>query len=259
MRITALVENTSAHGLPAEHGLSLLVEANGCRCLFDTGKTGLFEQNADALGIDLDQVDFAVISHGHYDHGGGIGTFLKRNSHAPVWMSSYAFEPHYNALDEYIGLDPALQDSDRIRPVSLQTEIAPGFTLCPCRDAKRIWRPDAFGLKMAQGGALVEDDFRHEQYLLVEEYGKRVLFSGCSHRGILNIMHWFRPDVLVGGFHFFKLPADDTLDEFADALNACPAEYYTCHCTGFEQYEYMKQRMPRLHYLGTGESVTLFE
>ena len=68
MKITALVENTSDCGLPAEHGLSLFVETNGIRFLFDMGQTNLFARNAEALGIDLDTADFAVLSHGHYPH-----------------------------------------------------------------------------------------------------------------------------------------------------------------------------------------------
>ena len=82
-----------------------------------------------------------------------------------------------------------------------------------------------------------------------------MLFSGCSHRGILNIARRFRPDVLIGGFHLFKLPVGAALDGFADALEALGATYYTCHCTGAEQYEYMKRRMTRLHYISAGDTV----
>ena len=104
---------------------------------------------------------------------------------------------------------------------------------------------------------LQPEDFRHEQYLLAEENGKRILFSGCSHRGILNIMHWFQPDVLIGGFHLSKLPLDETLASFADRLNTYPTTYYTCHCTGTEQYRFMQSRMKNLHYISAGDSITL--
>ena len=117
MKITALVENIPAHGLPAEHGLSLFVETNGIRFLFDMGQTDLFARNAEALGIDLDTADFAVLSHGHYDHGGGLETFLSLNSHAPVYLSRYAFEPHYNGTEKYIGLDPEVVGSGKMMGV----------------------------------------------------------------------------------------------------------------------------------------------
>ena len=110
---------------------------------------------------------------------------------------------------------------------------------------------------MLRDGQMQPDDFRHEQYLLIEEAGKRILISGCSHQGILNIVEWFRPDVLIGGFHFSKLPTDKTLRSFAKELDAYDTEYYTCHCTGTAQYEWMKQSMQHLHYLSTGQSIEL--
>lgn len=302
MKITVLAENTSVCGLPAEHGLSLFVEAAGRRFLFDTGASGLFARNADALGINLDGADFAVLSHGHNDHGGGLGTFFARNAHAPVYASRYAFEPHYNASGKNIGLDPALLDTGRFILTDEPLLIAPGLTLFPasstkptspvapatCRPtpadgpaspaAPAICRPspadgsaspaapatcrptpafDPGGLKTIRDGCLIPEDFRHEQYLLVEENGKRVLFSGCSHRGVVNLMRRFRPDVLIGGFHFFRLPLDDALAVSAAALDAFAAAYYTCHCTGEAQYAFLKERMKSLRYIGTGDVVEI--
>ena len=257
MKITALVENTSARGLPTEHGLSLFVETSACRFLFDMGQTDLFARNAETLGIDLNTADFAVLSHGHYDHGGGLRMFFALNDHAPVYMSRYAFEPHYNGTERYIGLDQSLKDSGRIVYVEDEREIAEGLTLYSCPAAQRIMDFGSCGLNMIQDGRMTEEDFRHEQYLLAEENGKRVLFSGCSHRGILNIMHWFRPDVLIGGFHLSKFPLDDTLAGYAKELNAYPTAYYTGHCTGTEQYLFMKEHMRNLHYLSTGESIQI--
>ena len=114
MRITALLENTSTCGLPTEHGLSLFVDMADHRFLFDMGQTDLFARNAETLGIDLNTADFAVLSHGHYDHGGGLRAFFSINGHAPVYMSRFAFEPHYNGPEKYIGLDQSLAESDRI-------------------------------------------------------------------------------------------------------------------------------------------------
>ena len=257
MKITALIENTSALGLPAEHGLSLFAETAGCRFLFDMGQTDLFARNAKTLGIDLKTADFAVLSHGHYDHGGGLKTFLSVNRRAPVYVSRFAFEPHYNGTEKYIGLDRELKDSPRIVFVGEEREISKGIKVCSCQNKPKYMDFGSCGLNMMQDGLLKEEDFRHEQYLLMEENGKRILFSGCSHRGILNIMRWFHPDILIGGFHFSKLALDGTLDGYAKALNACPTVYYTGHCTGKAQYEFMKERMENLHYLSTGESITI--
>ena len=75
--------------------------------------------------------------------------------------------------------------------------------------------------------------------------------------GILNIAEWFQPDVLIGGFHFSKLPLDDTLKDYAQYLEGFKTEYYTCHCTGTEQYAFLRGQMPRLRYLAGGETVIL--
>ena len=254
MKITALTENTSESGLPAEHGLSLFVEMPGCRFLFDMGQSDLFARNAETLGIDLNTAGFAVLSHGHYDHGGGLTAFLALNDHAPVYMSRYAFEPHYNGREKYIGLDRRAMGSDRILFVDGDRSISAGITICGCPDVPRVTDAGSAGLYMMREERLEKEDFRHEQYLLVEENGKRILFSGCSHRGILNIMHWFRPDVFFGGFHLSGMPLGETLAALAGALDDYPTAYYTCHCTGMDQYRFMKGYMKRLHYLSAGES-----
>ena len=254
MKITALTENTAACGLPVEHGLSLFIEQDGRALLFDMGQTDLFAQNAARLGVDLAAVDIAVLSHGHYDHGGGLRRFLELNQKAPVYISRHAFEPHFNG-ERYIGLDVSLRDSDRLIFTDGVTKIADGITLYSCSDREKVLDSGSFGLNMEQDGALVPDDFRHEHYLLLEENGMRVLISGCSHRGIINIMEWFKPDVLIGGFHFNKLPLDGALRSYAETLASYDTDYYTCHCTGVEQFEYMKRFMPRLNYLSTGGRV----
>ncbi|NCA67648.1 MAG: MBL fold metallo-hydrolase, partial [Clostridia bacterium] len=77
MKITTLCENTSiSPEFKCEHGLSFYVETKKHKLLFDTGESGIFAENAAKLGIDLSEVDIAVISHGHYDHGGGLPAFL---------------------------------------------------------------------------------------------------------------------------------------------------------------------------------------
>ena len=97
MKIIALMENTAAvPDVLSEHGLSLYLEGKGHRILFDTGQSENFAVNAKRLGVDLAAVDLAILSHGHYDHGGGLKRFLELNQKAPVYLSVYAFEPHFN-------------------------------------------------------------------------------------------------------------------------------------------------------------------
>lgn len=253
MKIVTLLENTTCReDLRREHGLSLYLESQGHRLLFDMGQTDLFAENAQLLEVDLSTVEAAVLSHGHYDHGGGLTRFLQINHHAKVYASTHAFEPHYNAQNRNIGLTPP--DQSRMIFVEKSTTILPGFSL------HILPQPpvDTAGLQRMEGGRLVPEDFRHEQYLLVEEDGKRILFSGCTHKGIVQIARAFRPDVLIGGFHLSKIQDESVLGTIADALLALPTRYYTGHCTGTEQFGYLKQKMgARLEKLATGVQVEL--
>ena len=118
MKITSLVENTSRVGLPVEHGLSLHISLDdGRSILFDMGQHRLFAENAVRLGINLEGVDLAVVSHGHYDHGGGLRAFLELNQKTKVYLNRHAFEPHYSLREDglkYIGLDTDLKDCGRL-------------------------------------------------------------------------------------------------------------------------------------------------
>lgn len=254
MKVTVLVENTSVNDeLQAEHGLSLYIETEHYKILFDMGQTDLFAKNAKKLGIDLAEVDIAILSHGHYDHGGGLKTFLEINKKAPIYISKYAFEPHYNGTEKYIGLDVSLRDSERLVYTDQVVEIAEGLTLYHCNDRVKSYDLGSLGLNKMIEDRFVPDDFLHEQYLFIEEQGKKVLISGCSHKGILNIVEWFKPNVLIGGFHFSKLPLDETLERYAKILDKFDTTYYTCHCTGEIQYQFMKRMLKKLFYVSVGE------
>ena len=111
MKITALLENTTHRtDMKTEHGLSLYIESENLNILFDMGQSANFAENAQKLGIDLSKADIAILSHGHYDHGGGLSEFLKSNDHAPVFIHRDAFLPHYNGTEKYIGLDSSLEN-----------------------------------------------------------------------------------------------------------------------------------------------------
>ena len=262
MRVVTLAENTACSAdFICEHGLSFYIETGEHRILFDAGQTDAFAQNAEKLGIDLRTVDIAILSHGHFDHGGGLKTLLEINKTAPVYLCRDAFAPNRNAQGKDIGLDPELESSDRLIYTDDFLELAPGITLCSCNDRARPVPTDSAGIQVRRDGQWQPDQFLHEQYLLIGEDGKRICFSGCSHKGILNIMHWFTPDVLFGGFHFMKIdPAGEAhrLEEAAAELLRYPTVYYTGHCTGAAQFAFMKERMgDRLHALSTGMQIEL--
>ena len=260
MKFTTLFENTAcSDSLASGHGLSLYIETAHHHILFDMGPDDGFARNAASLGVDLERVDTAVLSHGHYDHGGGMLRFLDRNRRAKLYVNQNAFGIHRNAAGRYIGLDPMLAERGRLVKTGDEYAIAPGLTLFSCNQLPRPVPTDPGGLTEQVGEFLLPDEFLHEHYLLVEENGKRILLSGCSHKGILNILSWFRPDVLVGGFHFKDLdPEGEQLRSYGEALATFDTIFYTGHCTGQSQFDRLKTILgDRLRAISTGMTIEL--
>ncbi len=133
MRIMTLIENlVYKQGLLAEHGLSYYIETGHKKILFDTGQSGSFLVNAKMLGIDILDIDAVIISHGHYDHTGGLYSFLKVNHKAKVYIKKEAFNPKFHGTEKFIGIvyDPLLLDA-RIEYVSGITEIDKDIFIMP--------------------------------------------------------------------------------------------------------------------------------
>lgn len=197
MIVKVLSENTtSSERLGSEHGLSLYIETGIHKILFDTGASGLFVENAEKMGVDLTRVDLAVISHGHYDHGGGLKTFLGINKRAKMYLHQKAFEPHYanrpGGVKAYSGLDESLMPNERFVfcgdrfVIDHELELFSGVYL------KKAYSFRQYRSVMKDGDAFVQDDFAHEQNLIMSENGKTLLIAGCAHTGIVNIIHQFK-------------------------------------------------------------------
>ena len=273
MRIINLVENTEGPMLcRAEHGLSFYIETSNHRVLMDAGASDLFAENAKRLGVDLSAVDEAVLSHGHYDHGGGFACFLRINDKAPVYVQKTAFGEyysHHHAEDapRYIGLSRTLYDFGRICFVEGNKRIDDElflFSDIPYRVPSPSANAD---LMTRKGDTFSPDDFCHEQCLVVTEGTRRVLFSGCAHHGILNVMASFRdifgadPDIAISGFHLMKdRPYTDgdvaELEKIALCLRETSTQFYTGHCTSLAGYEIMKRIMGgQLEYVHSGDEI----
>lgn len=260
MIIKVLTENTTGkENIFAEHGLSLYIETEKHKILFDMGQTDLFYINACSMGVDLEDVDIAFLSHGHYDHSGGLGKFLEINKTAPVYLSRFAFGDYYNGTEKFIGTDKNLKDNPRLIFVGDEEKIDDELSLFSLNDVIDKNLIESFGLNEIRHNSIFPDIFRHEHYLVINEKGKRIVISGCSHKGVVNIANALDPDILVGGFHYSKIdPASGILDRRAGELLKTKACFYTCHCTGEEQSDYMKKIMnDRLHLLSAGEEVEI--
>ena len=255
MKVYILAENTACReDLQEEHGLSLYIETKTNRILFDAGQSDAFYENAVKMGIDLSLADICILSHGHYDHGGGLFKFLSVNRHAPVYISPHAFGAHYRGEEKYIGLDPALKACERFIWTKDEQEIAPGMTLYSCNHVSLQEPINSWGLTIQNNDCFEPDPFLHEQYLMIEEAGEKILISGCSHKGIINLVSYFQPDIVIGGFHLKSTMDEALLSQTARKLLALPARYYTGHCTGEEQYRILHEIMgERLDTISTGK------
>ena len=280
MKITVLIENTApSQELAAEHGLSLGIEYRGGYYLLDTGSSGAFALNAERLRFPLDKVDACFLSHGHYDHAGGLSAFFDRNAQAVVYAMKGACDTFYSGDGEKrhpIGIPgPVLQRlSGRITTVKELTQCRPGIWLLPHSTpglesvgaAKKLYREVDGGVR--------PDDFSHEMTVVFETERGLLLFNSCCHGGLQTVLEEaaraFPGQKLygfVGGLHMKGSQngqeictfTREELQAVADAAAARDLEaVYTGHCTGGVAYALLEPVMgKRLHGMTTGQTVLL--
>ncbi len=278
MRIVNLIENTAGRvGCAFAHGLSFYVETEKHKLLVDLGPSDETFKNAEKLGIDLTQVDTVILSHGHYDHSGGIMTFSNINPTAVIYMQESAGEDYYaddgaDAGDKryrYIGIDKDILNLPQIRRVQGDHSIDDELELFTIRERSHKIPFTNKRLLIRENGEYIRDDFRHEHYLVIHEGDKRILLSGCAHNGILSILDAYYekyvsyPDVVISGFHLMKKTeyTEEELREVTDIGNELknyPTMFYTCHCTGETAYQIMKEPMgEQLQYVHSGDEVRI--
>lgn len=265
MRILTLMEDTiQKEGLCAEHGLSVYVETKHHKLLIDTGASEKTWENARALGVDPEAVDLVILSHGHYDHGGGLPSFVKINPNARIYLSKDAGGAYYNlknGQEKYIGIDPALLTLPQVIPIDGDTRIDEEIFVFSEGLKKRMWPAGNETLKKKENGRWTPDDFCHEQYVVLEENSEYTLISGCAHRGILNILDRFHtlfgkyPTAVYSGFHLNKESYTkeemQEIEDTAKELLSTGCEFYTGHCTTEPALTVFRKILgERLHYLG---------
>lgn len=264
MKIVTLIENlVYKKGLYAEHGLAIYIETKNKRILFDTGQSGMFLQNAKTLGIRIDDIDILVLSHGHYDHTGGLYPFLEENSKAKIYAKKQLFIPKYSGRGRFIGTkfnDELLRN--RLIYVDKITEIAENVFIMPEIDIANSGDTHFKGLKIKPDAMFFQDEFDDELFLVIKKDEKINIVTACSHRGITNICtaatNQFRLPVglILGGFHM-KDCTDKQYVQISDYLRILqPEAIGVCHCTGVEIYAEMHSDLKgHLFYHRTGDEL----
>lgn len=267
--ITILVDNRSCDGIGGEWGLSVLVSHDGTNILLDAGASDLFLENMQKLGINVEDIDCAVLSHAHYDHANGLPAFLEKNRTAKLYVRDHTAADCYAKklfFRKYIGIPRKMLDkySDRIEKVSGDYKITDGVWLIPhkTKGLDSIGRRELMYRKTAAGW--MPDDFAHEQSLVIDTAKGLVILNSCSHGGAYNIINEIKesfPDKhvygLIGGFHLFN-KSDEEIREFAGKVRDTGIEYIcTGHCTRERAYGILKEELGSIvHQMHVGYRIT---
>lgn len=248
IQITVLVENSvQTRGLKAEHGLAWLIEIGGHRVLFDTGQTELLLDNARMLGCSLDNLDAIVLSHGHYDHTGGLAAICRLSPAARVFLHPAALSPKYSVASGTPARSIGMPDASRRALNRLGAapsiseafrEVVPGLFVTgeiPRQtDFEDVGGPFFLDEQGNQPDPLLDD-----QALFFESSEGCAVLLGCAHAGVVNtLMHvqqltgGKRMQAVLGGMHLGdagELRLRQTV-EFLRQTN--PDLLAPAHCTG---------------------------
>ena len=247
-RITVLVENTAGgRGLLAEHGLSFWIELSGKRILFDTGQGKVLSGNARLLGIRLEMMDAIVLSHGHYDHTGGLRDVLRSPRRIPVYAHPAALEPKYARNRDGTARDvgmPAL-DEQMVREkaelvwVEEPTEVCKGLCLTgPVARTNNF--EDTGGAFFKDPSCTEPDELVDDQAAFIETSVGTVVILGCAHAGVINTLRHVqtltdsRPvRTVIGGMHLLNASPERMDKTVAELRRLNVQRLLPCHCTGF--------------------------
>ncbi|MFH0785853.1 MAG: MBL fold metallo-hydrolase [Pseudomonadota bacterium] len=271
MKITTLIENSPGEhkALTHEHGLSFFIETDALRILFDTGQSGAFLANAELLNVDLLGLDSVVISHGHYDHSGGFRSLTERTTRFNLFLGQGFFREKYGqrgAACDYLGnnFDENFVQKQQISIKFVDEpllEIASGVFLFS--GFPRIHDDEIINrrFQILEAGQLCQDPFDDEIVLAVDSPQGLVVFLGCSHPGMKNILDAVvqrtgRPlFAVLGGSHLVEASGTG-MEESLHYLEKDSLKIVgLCHCTGQPAMDRLSAGNRRYFKIGTGSSV----
>jgi len=259
LRITTLSENTtSIRNLLAEHGLSILIETEEVNILLDTGSGISASHNADILGIDLSKIDKIVLSHGHYDHTGGLRQILRKMrkeieiiAHPDIWAAKHA--RRQGQKDRYIGVPFQRQELESLganftlttKPVRITDKIMTTGEIPMITNFEEI-EPNRFFVKEEPGWQ--PDELLDDQALVINTEQGLVVISGCAHRGIINTLYHaqqltsIKPiQMVLGGCHLTRASKERLRLTIAALRELGIQKLGVSHCTGLPATAIMAQ------------------
>ncbi len=254
MKITVLIENTAIEPLKCEHGLSMLIEFQGEKILLDAGTTDLFLENAERMGVLLKGIKKCVLSHGHYDHSGGFGTYLEQNQKATLYLMEKADGIFYSGKGDLheIGIPREVVEKHRSRMQFIKTitKLQENVYLVPHSTEGLEQIGARTNLFKKVGEELLPDDFQHELSLVFDTEQGLIIFNSCSHGGVKNIICEVQKELpdkeiyaFIGGLHMKGDSfTEDEIIEVAEYLKNAGVQYlYTGHCTGENALQILKK------------------
>ena len=242
--IVVVTDNTPGNSLSGEWGLSLLVKYNGKKVLVDAGASDLFLKNMEGLGEAVEDVDFAVLSHAHYDHANGMVRFFNNNDIAKLYVRESTSSDCYKKVlivKKYIGIPRDLMDAnaDRIEKVTGNYELMEGISLIPhtTKNLSAIGKRESMYRKTSRGWE--PDDFSHEQSVVIDTDKGLLIINSCSHGGVANIVNEVKAAFpgkqiygYIGGLHLFNKKKAE-VETVVDELELANLKFIcTGHCTG---------------------------
>lgn len=261
MKISTLIENKYGENdnLHTEHGLSVYIEVDGKNILFDTGQSGNFIDNAKSLDINLKNLNYVIISHGHYDHSGGLERLIKEISpDIKLYLGKGFFNKKYRKLGdkdyEYIG-NPFGEEFLKENNIEIEymtediikiTENLLIFTNFIRNEKYENTNQDMY---LKEDEEYKKDLFLDEVCVGIKTDKGLVVIVGCSHVGIVNILETIititnmNIHALIGGTHLVK-EDDDKINKIIEYLKEKDIKIIgACHCTGKQGETMISQQM----------------